>query len=528
MNNPQTMKTIFLKAAAVAAACSLCACSGYDDTPLANEVIRLRSEMEALMSENDSLKHEDDCVVKSFCFDSGDNAGVLSRTVYGVISDTVINVRIPEICLDKHLVPRIEFANENCFIESPSELTDFNSPATFCVANGMGKRRTYVVNVSSYTGLPMLFVYTDGSVRVESKDYYVRGALSIYTNTALTRAFAEPTDSMWIKGRGNSTWTMPKKPYQIKLDSKKEMLGMPKDKTWLLLANYTDKSFLRWETACDLSRMSCLGWTPRTRFVELFMNDVYQGTYVLCEKIKIADDRVDVGDDGYVLEIDQLSRMEADDLYFETDRILCNIKDPDLDYGDESYVWIKDYVTQAERALFGDDFLDKEKGYKNYVDIESFADWYLINEIAKNNDATFFSSCYMNIRKGGKLKMGPIWDFDIAFGNCNYNGNWDEEGFWVRHASWISRMFDDPDFIALVKERYKMFYNRKDDILQRIGDNASMLHYSVQENDNVWHTLYTATWPNYSILGAYDNETAYLKAWIAKRMEWLKNAIEEL
>lgn len=507
---------------------SYIACSDYDDTSLQNELDKLKSEAEELSRENDSLKHKDDCIIKSFCFSSANNPCILNEDVYGVINDTVINVRIPTICLDKKLIPTIEFLNDNSFIESPSEIYNFNSPVNITVSNGLGKKIEYKINVSSYTGLPMVFLYTNGGIPIDSKDNYVRGALSIYPNVTLTRSFAEASDSISIKGRGNSTWGMPKKPYQLKFDSKKELLGMPKDKTWVLLANYADKTFLRWETACVFSRKSCLDWTPRTRFVELFLNDVYRGNYVLCEKIKISDDRVAVGDDGYILEVDQLDRLDIGDVYFQTEKILCNIKDPDLDFDSDSYNWIKDYVTETERVLYSENFLDEEKGYKNYIDINSFVDWYLINEIAKNNDAIFYTSCYMNIQRGGKLKMGPIWDFDIAYGNCNYNNNWTEEGFYIKNSTWISRMFEDPEFVKLVKQRYEFFYSMRDEILQEISENASMLKYSAVENDNIWHTLYTETWPNYSIMGSYGNEVTSIKSWLIKRMDWLKNAIDGL
>lgn len=522
------MKKINLVLVLLSVGLSFISCSDYDDTLLKSELEKLKSESDELSRENDSLKHKDDCIIKSFYFTAVNNSSILNQNVYGIINDSIINVRIPNICLDKQLIPTIEFFNDNSFIESPSDSYNFNSPVIITTSNGLGKKRNYIINVSSYTGLPMIFLYTKGGAPVDSKDNYVRGALSIYPNICLTKSFAEAHDSISIKGRGNSTWGMPKKPYQVKFDSKKELLGMPKDKTWVLLANYTDKSFIRWETACDFSRISCLDWTPRTRFVELFMNDVYRGNYVLCEKIKISDDRVDVGDNGYILEVDQLSRLDVGDVYFQTDRILCNIKDPELDFDSDSFNWIKDYVTASERALYSENFLDEEKGYKNYIDINSFVDWYLINEIAKNNDAVFFSSCYMNIKRGGKLKMGPIWDFDIAFGNCNYNDNWKEEGFYIKSASWISRMFEDPEFVKLVKLRYEFFYSMRDEILQKISENACMLKYSAVENDNIWHTLYTWTWPNHSIMGSYENEVTNMKSWLIKRMDWLKKAIDEL
>ena len=89
-------------------------------------------------------------------------------------------------------------------------------------------------------------------------------------------------------------------------------------------------------------------------------------------------------------------------------------------------------------------------------------------------------------------------------------------------------MFEYPDFVKLVKLRYEFFYSMRDEILQKISENACMLKYSAVENDNIWHTLYTGTWPNYSIMGSYENEVTNMKSWLIKRMDWLKKAIDEL
>ena len=160
--------------------------------------------------------------------------------------------------------------------------------------------------------------------------------------------------------------------------------------------------------------------------------------------------------------------------------------------------------------------------------MDSFVDWYLINEITKNNDAIFWSSCYMNLRRGGKLKMGPIWDFDISLGNVNYNDNFIEEGFWIKNIQWYSRLFEDPAFVAKVKERFAYFYSHREDIMKNINENALYIKYSVQENENKWHTFYTYTWPNYDIWGSYMNEVQSMKTWLSKRFEWLKNEFEKM
>jgi hypothetical protein len=177
--------------------------------------------------------------------------------------------------------------------------------------------------------------------------------------------------------------------------------------------------------------------------------------------------------------------------------------------------------------LYTENF-DTETGYAQYLDISSFVDWYLINEITKNNDAIMFSSCYMHIAPNGRLKMGPLWDFDIALGNVNYNVNEIPTGFWIASAAWFVQLFKDPAFVSQVKERFTYFKSKKNEIFSNINSNAEYLKWSVIENNNRWNTLYVQTWPNYAIWGAYDNEVQYMKNWLDTRFDWLEQAFAEM
>ena len=124
--------------------------------------------------------------------------------------------------------------------------------------------------------------------------------------------------------------------------------------------------------------------------------------------------------------------------------------------------------------------------------------------------------------------MGPVWDFDIAFGNVDYNTKCSPTGLWMIRATWYTQLFRDPRFVEKVKERYKVFYSHKDDIMRFINANAEYLHYSVRENEKRWGVLYAYTWPNYDIWGAYQNEVQHLKEWLNTRMEWLNAEFDSM
>lgn len=372
--------------------------------------------------------------------------------------------------------------------------------------------------------LPIISIDTEDSMSIVSKEDYINGTFEIFSENEDENLAA----NIKIRGRGHSTWSFPKKPYQIKFDEKENVLGMPKDKKWILLANYSDKTMLRNEVAFNLSRISDLDWTPESRFIELYINNEYLGVYQLLQKVEESNNRVNIGDDGYLLEVDQLSKLDPDDVYFETNNYLFNIKEPNIDFGDNNYDLIKNYIQLTENTLLGDNFTDPVEGYTKYIDVDSFIDWYLINEITKNNDAIFYSSVYMNYVPGAKLKMGPIWDFDLSLGNINYNGNETTDGFWVKKAIWFSRLFEDPSFVEKVKSRFNYFYNNRDLFQQQIDSNSSYLDQSQERNFDKWPILGRYVWPNNVYYRTYNEEIIYLKEWLNERLEWLKVSINEL
>lgn len=448
--------------------------------------------------------------------------------------DGVIKGRIPNIVESKYLMPTFDYLGSRVFVDtvelvSGGTILDWSKPVKISVEGENGGLREYVVELMAFTGLPIVYINTEGGKDVTSKEEYLNATIRIVEDV-YTRASGYVLESeVKIKGRGNTTWTLPKKPYKLKFESKQSLLGEPKDKEWILLANYTDKSLVRNALGLYMSKISNLEYTCRAHFVDLVLNNRYVGTYQLGEQQKISKNRVNVGDDGYLLEID--AKAASDDVTFNIPHIgkPINIKDPNVEAGGEAYDYVVRYMNRVDSVLFSENFTDSIEGYVKYMDVSSFVDWYVINEIAKNNDACFWTSCYMNLARDEKLKMGPVWDFDIAFGNVNYNNNYDPAGFWIlKEVTWYKRLFKDEKFVVQVKDRFNYFYSNRDMLFNEINENASYLKYSVIENNSVWGTLYEYTWPNYSIWGSYDNEISYLKQWLNARMEWLKVEFDSL
>ena len=514
-----------------------------------NTVNTERSGMERLTGEPRLTRLE---------FLADDNPELLVDDVVCTITgDSVAECWVPHVMGGKRLVARFTVSDiasslpqeqpspkvlaDGERMESGVTVVDYARPVTLTVTSqlvGEGLQplqHDYTVYVHAFTGLPVLWIETEDEAPIESKEEYVRASFRL-TEDVVTRSPGDVVEMTGqIRGRGNSTWSLPKKPYRLKLDTKTELLGMPADKSWVLLANYSDKTMLRTATAMHMGQMSNIGFTPRAHFVELMLNGRYEGTYQLCEKLELSRHRIDVGGEGFLLEIDQRAKAEDDGPLVSVEHIKAPIviKEPDVKAGSEDYAYVSSFLAEADSVLFSDGFRDPDRGWRKYLDMDSFVDWYVVNEIAKNNDAYFFASCYMNLLRdstnsGGWLRMGPLWDFDLAFGNVLNSKNYEPEGFYVRFVPWYARLLRDPDFLARVKERFGYFYNHRDDILNDINENARYLNRAAAENENRWGTLYKLTWQNHEAWGNYHNEVNHLKEWIIHRMDWLRNEFEKM
>lgn len=393
------------------------------------------------------------------------------------------------------------------------------------------------------TGLPVVRVTTAGAAPITSKDTYLSGTLKIIDGTRVVYGAGLYDGATQIRGRGNSTWLMPKKPFRLRLPVAAPILDMPADRDWVLLANYTDKSLIRTDVAFELSRRLGLTWTPRMRHVELFVNDEYLGSYLLGEHVKVATDRVNItpigtSDNlapeltgGYFIEVDQLANLEPGDFYVVTaSGILFNLKEPSGSrITDQQKAYITTYLQDVERTLMRDDFADPAIGYAAYLDVDTFINWYLVNELVKNVDAPFVSSVYLYKDRGQKLKMGPAWDFDLAAGNVDFSRARDPRGWRIRdQALWFNRLFQDPAFAKKVRQRWNSIKRSQLDTLPAYIDQlAATLSTSHQENFRRW-SMTQYDWPNAVVAGSYAGELRYLKNWLAQRIAWMDRRINDM
>jgi len=467
--------------------------------------------------------------LSSFSFLASDNPSLESDIQLNILNNTITGI-VPYSGAIDNLVATYSHNGSAVLVgaltqTSGTSYNDFSNVVTYSVLTIDGKQASYDVRVRYFTGLPIFYIDTNG-IAIDSKVYYTEGNASIFGGLDFED---NPIADMEIRGRGHSTWKVhPKKPYQLKFGDKTEVLGMPEDKKWILLAEYSDKTMMRTTIAFEMGYMSNLDWTPESHFAEVFINNEYNGTYNIAQKVEETANRVDLGDAGYLLEIDNINHIEAGDVYFYTDHFLIKIKEPDLIEDSAEYLYIEEYFNEFETVLMGDDFANPTTGYTSYIDMDSFVDWYLINEIAKEVDSKSYSSIFLSVIPGEKLKMGPLWDFDLSFGNVNYAASEYPEGFWVKENLWYSRLFQDPDFVTQVKSRFTYFMGNKEYILDTIDYYTEYLSLAQAENNDKWNSIGIYVWPNPVVYDTYEEEVIHLKTWYIERMDWLETAINNL
>lgn len=380
--------------------------------------------------------------------------------------------------------------------------------------------------------IPTIYLTTDGGAAINSKEDYVTGRIRIVNNDDFfpgVRNFEAP---MKIRGRGNSTWGMPKKPYKIKLEDKACLFDMSTDKEWCLLANYCDKSLLRNLLAMELSRMLGFSWTPGMIPVEVNLNSKYIGVYNFCEHKKVSTERVNIDlDAGDILF--ELEENQDEPVSWWTDHSAPVMFSEPSEPTEEQIAYAKQYFKDFETALWAKDF---DTVY-NMIDVDSFINNFIIQELTKNVDGNLRKSTFLTLPKGGRLEMYHVWDFDISLGNCDYYGDglktW--EGWWIKDRGsagkshgWYYRLFMDPDFVAKVKARWNEMYPQFQTIPDWIDYNALVLGDAPRRNFNTWKILNEYVWPNAKVTGSYQGEVDWLKENYTKRLDWLDKSINSL
>ncbi len=367
--------------------------------------------------------------------------------------------------------------------------------------------------------LPVLRIETEGRAPVLDRENYVRATMTLDPNGS---GVAPYTGTLDIRGRGNTTWLAPKKPYRLRLDTKSALMGIASNRHWALLANYNDKSQLRTYAASEVSQATDLDFTPSYRHVEVILNGRYDGVYQLTEHIRTGSDRVDIEEmgpednsgveltGGYLMEVDERLEQNFEPGFRTQHRVPVVVKEPDP-MTPEQRAYITAHVAAFETALFSPSFADPVTGYRRYLDEQAFADHYLVHEIARNQD-TFFSSTFFTKERGDdRLVFGPMWDFDLSMGVPGAPRTLEPTGWAHRNASpWVARIFADPGFTTTLEQRWAALAPQIADLPDRIEALGDSLQPAIGNDEARWgYTLDSQDTPQ------------YVADWLRIRLDWM-------
>ncbi|MEU7618227.1 CotH kinase family protein [Micromonospora rifamycinica] len=361
--------------------------------------------------------------------------------------------------------------------------------------------------------------------------------------------------------RGTSSSLFGKAPYRVEFRDNEDddvdlpVLGMPAESDWVLRGPYTDKALIREALTFDLARE--MGFpAPRYAFVEFYHNvadrpvgaEDYQGVYLIVETIKNAENRLDLKkldpDDvtlpaisgGYIVKFEWLTAEEPT-LPCTGRSATCwhylEVVDPSP-LPPEQQAWLTGHLQQFNDVLQSRDFADPTTGYPAWIDVGSFVDSFILNELTRNFDA-YARSSYFYKDRGGKINAGPLWDLDLTYGvgggdNLDTTGWQYEQQRWPKPNNWMNRLVTDPAFMAAVRARWAELRQGPLSPAQldtRVARLTAPLAGAADRNFQRWPNLTTEKIGPIVTPTAdtWQGQVGYLRDWMDRRMAWLDAAL---
>ncbi|MBQ0143566.1 MAG: CotH kinase family protein [Bacteroidales bacterium] len=479
-----------------------------------------------------------DLKITSFGFSAENNKILGGKDAIAVIKDDEIFVDCPGVTSLVNLIPSFEGTFSKVFlngglISSGKTTADFSGDCSLVLKGHTDKQsRTYKVYVRSGNLIPKVSIRTPNDIT--SRTEYQTATIKI-TNCPQFGSIDAPGKA---RGRGNATFlSYPKKSYRFKLDEGEKVCGYHKNRDWVLLAEYCDKSLMRTTYMNALSKAAGCEWTPEGTHVDLYLNGNYNGTYLLIEQVEKANHKIEMEDDGFIIEDDNYYSWEP--FHFTTTLYgrhytfkYPSAGDGDIKYHDENYYYMKNFMNTMESTLNGAGFKDPENGYRKYMDVPSFVRWYLVMELLSCQDPNYF---YVLPTKGAKLKMYPAWDAEWTLGNA-YAG----PGGWTSlppefekkplniTRRYFPQQFKDPYFVEQVYLAWQDMKGNLNAVKEEVAAEVENVRLSQKENFKRWDILSRQVSVEQIVLGSWEAEVDYAAKWFDKRIAWFDTYIKDL
>jgi|GEM_PF-6340830 CotH protein. len=436
---------------------------------------------------------------------------------------------------------------------------DFSKPVEFTTVYGGTIKLKISVDIQTMnTGLPSLALTVADFDTINDKEtlfdctVYVGGGDPDICSYSMA---GNITVSGTAHGRGNTSFGFPKKGYAIKLDNKTALLGLDNLKDWTLVSNYQDKTLMRNEVAAHLAEELDMKATVSTRSVDLWLNGKYNGTYMLIEKIEVQAIGVPEYEEGttpektgYILEFDghcseipdsqkkQWRQIGDGECWYDpidNETIIHTsgwivIEAPSAKkISDKAVIYIYNFILDFEQALNDLDY----KKISSMTDLDSFAQWYIVEDVTKSMDSCFWCSCYMYVSGDGILRLGPVWDFDLALGNCNYGGCDNPSGEYLSTTFYYGRLLRIKEFRDILKKTWNNYENVILGLPDYADSLAQMLQKSQIYNFEKWDILGRGVGANPDDIAreaTYSGQVELMKSFLRARTNYVENFIKSL
>lgn len=374
-----------------------------------------------------------------------------------------------------------------------------------------------------YAGLPRIVIETEDFAGVRDRETEIPSHLQIYGEKAPESEVYELT----VRGRGNSSFKMPKYGMKLEFTDKVSLLGMPKNRDWALVANFGDKTHLRNYMMTRLSEWLGAKYTPRMQFVEVYLNRNYMGLYLLSETIKVGKNRVNIDENDTTFLLEKEDSKKFDPPYVLTDnQYYYHIKSP-KNPSPETEKLLKKHLNAFENFM-EDYYLHRANEIKNWLDVDDFLLFYWVQEYSKNEDGNYARSVFMTWKKGEPIHFGPLWDFDLAFGNASREQNQNPEDWYIRKYRLNYYIMQN----SVVKEAALDYWNNHRKTFKALIDSIpvyrAIIEKAIDNEYRRWPVIgNTENWALKDPYDSYDEAVEVMTEWMKKRYQWIDNEIGE-
>jgi len=374
--------------------------------------------------------------------------------------------------------------------------------------------------------LPSIYINTENEIEITTKDDYVPAEIKIEGKNQ----FEDYQGTLGIRGRGNTTWGMPKKPYKLKLDSKAPLMGMASYKKWILLAEYLDGSMLYNSIPFKAAQMLDMPYTNQIVPVELILNEEYQGFYVFTEHKEVGENRIDIGEDGWLLELDAYF---DEPLQFKSNKFDLPVmikypkyKNMSETESEDKLQEIKSDFEGFEALVYDEEFPNND--YLKYFDALSYVNYMIVYQLTANQEINHPKSTYIHKKAGDKYRMGIIWDFDWGFGFSPDEGHYRMETateplFWHDESPgtrFFSKFMEDPYIQELFSERWNWFKtNKYSDLKSYVKQYSKLVRQAYDKDHEVWGNRNSMDDPEKDLQRVLD--------WLDARADYIDRQIED-